>query len=286
MMKAEKLSWLAYVSAVFLIISPLPAYVLGFWDEYWRIITEFGDEPAYVALATILYVGVSRELGAATLLALITSAWVNVYLKNFLALPRPPRELWKVEASGYGFPSGHAQTSSAFWMAAGLKLRKTSVLALGAVLVTLVSVSRVTLGVHYVHDVVGGAALGFLVAWLTVWILRRSRFEGLRSAATLAVYGFLISLLYLAYPEPTFMKMGGVSLGFSAYPLAKKHLEYKASIPARIVVTAVVLIIAFLLTRFFDKQASILQFAGYTLTTLIIALSPAVYRVRGAARES
>ncbi|MEM4899654.1 MAG: hypothetical protein QXM99_04500, partial [Thermofilum sp.] len=113
-MKAVKLSRLAYTLAALLLVSPLLAQAVGFGDKYWEVITDLGDEPAYVALATILYVGISRELGAVALLSLITSAWVNVYLKNLFALPRPPRELWKVEASGYGFPSGHAQTSSAF----------------------------------------------------------------------------------------------------------------------------------------------------------------------------
>lgn len=279
MMKAEKLSRLAYALAAFLLASPLMAHVLGLGDSYWKLVTDLGDEPAYVALATILYVGVSRELGATALLALITSAWVNVYLKNLFGLPRPPRELWKVEASGYGFPSGHAQTSSAFWISLGLKLRSLPVLVLGAAVVLLVAASRVVLCVHYVHDVVGGALLGSFIAWIVVTALKRRELVGVRSAAALAAYGFAIPLLYLIYPDPTFVKMGGVALGFSAYPLAKRYLDRNASVPVRVAVTFVVLLIAFALTRFFDKQAPVLQFAGYALTTLVIALSPAVYRL-------
>ncbi len=280
MMKAVKLSRLAYTLAALLLVSPLLAQAVGFGDKYWEIITDLGDEPAYVALATILYVGISRELGAVALLSLITSAWVNVYLKNLFALPRPPRELWKVEASGYGFPSGHAQTSSAFWVSVGFMLRSIPVLVLGAAIVALVAASRVALGVHYVHDVVGGAVLGSLIAWLTATALRRRELDGTRPAAALAAYGFAIPLLYLIYPDPTFVKMGGVALGFSAYPLARRHLSHNASALIRLAVTALVLVAAFALTRFFDKQVPVLQFAGYALTTLLIVLSPALYKLR------
>jgi membrane-associated phospholipid phosphatase len=148
-MRAETLRTLAAAATALLLVSPLLAYLAGFWDEYWKVVTNLGDEPAYVALATLIYVGVSRELGVTALLALISTAWLNVLVKNVLALPRPPRELWKVEASGYGFPSGHTQTSTTFWLSVGLKLRDAYVLALGLAVALLVGASRVELGVHY-----------------------------------------------------------------------------------------------------------------------------------------
>lgn len=285
-MRSEKSKLITYALTALLAASPLLAYALGLWDKYWKVVTDLGDEPAYVALATILYVGVSRELGVTTLLALITSAWVNVYLKNLLALPRPPRELWKVEASGYGFPSGHAQTSSAFWSALGFRLRKPHLIALGAVVIFLIAASRVVLGVHYLHDVLGGIALGLLVAWLTVAVVKRVGLAGLRCAAVLAAYGLAVPVLYFVYPDPTFVKMGGVALGISAYPLAKRHLEHQASVPLRALVTVAVLVLAFVLTRFFDKQPPVLQFAGYALTVLVITLSPAIYKLSTGARGS
>lgn len=283
-MKARTLRFLAAVVAAALLASPLLAYIAGFWDEYWRVVTDLGDEPAYVALATLIYVGISRELGVTALLALISTAWLNVLIKNVLALPRPPRELWKVEASGYGFPSGHTQTSTTFWLSVGLKLRDTYILALGLVIALLVGVSRVELGVHYPHDVVGGFLLGAAVAWLAVKVLGARELRGARSSAALAVYGFLIALLHLVYPEPTFTKMGGVSLGLSAYPLLRDKLDARASVPARALVSLAALLAAFALTRFFDKQPPPLQFLGYALVTLVIVAAPLAYRLLGRAR--
>ncbi len=285
-MRAETLRTLAAAATALLLVSPLLAYLAGLWDEYWKVVTNLGDEPAYVALATLIYVGVSRELGVTALLALISTAWLNVLVKNVLALPRPPRELWKVEASGYGFPSGHTQTSTTFWLSVGLKLRDAYVLALGLAVALLVGASRVELGVHYPHDVVGGFLLGAAVAWLAVRAVGARGLRGARSSAALAAYGFLISLLYLAYPEPTFTKMGGVSLGLSAYPLLRDKLDARAGALARALVSLAALLVAFALTRFFDKQPPLLQLPGYALVTLVIVAAPLAYRLLGGARQA
>jgi undecaprenyl-diphosphatase len=64
------------------------------------------------------------------------------------------------------FPSDHATASYAIAFAILLRHRKAGVLAV--VLATLVSFSRVALGTHYPSDVLGGMALGGLVA-LALW---------------------------------------------------------------------------------------------------------------------
>jgi hypothetical protein len=64
--------------------SPLLAYALGLWERYWVLVTNLGDEPAYVALAVLLYTLASPDLGFRALLALAVGGWVNVALKNAL----------------------------------------------------------------------------------------------------------------------------------------------------------------------------------------------------------
>ena len=70
-----------------------------------------------------------------------------------------------------GFPSGHTAAAAAFYPMAcyffeGVVRRwvKHALYALAAVLIVLVAVSRMVLRVHWPLDVVGGAALGILVA--------------------------------------------------------------------------------------------------------------------------
>ena len=69
------------------------------------------------------------------------------------------------------FPSGHATTAFALAAVIGFVSERWfyPTLALAAV----IGVSRVALGVHYPSDVVGGALLGLLGAYLVRWIFAR-----------------------------------------------------------------------------------------------------------------
>lgn len=73
------------------------------------------------------------------------------------------------DPSGHSFPSGHAMGSTVVWAGAAWLLdvgRRRTRFAVAGVVVTLVAVSRVVLGVHFVADVFAGVCIGllFLVA--------------------------------------------------------------------------------------------------------------------------
>jgi len=250
--------------ALALAASPLPAYSLGLWERYWALVTNLGDEPAYVALAVLLYTLASPDLGFRALLALAVGGWVNVALKNALKLPRPPRELWKVEASGYGFPSGHAQTSASFWSAVALETRDACFALLGAVVVALVSYSRIELGVHYPRDVVGGAALGLLSALAALAYVRLSSRVGTagRSAALLLA-GSLAALAYAIQGDIMLVRTGGVIAGSAAHPLLERRVPRGASVGRKLLSAAVALAAAFLITRAASSAHPLLQFLAY-----------------------
>lgn len=74
----------------------------------------------------------------------------------------PHAELLVSHARDPGFPSDHA--TGAFAMAMGLWLYDRTIGAIAFVLAATVAFARVSVGVHYPSDVVGGALIGMAVA--------------------------------------------------------------------------------------------------------------------------
>jgi len=119
------------------------------------------------------------------LLALVVGAYaLTTLLKHALGLPRPPgaaaatAPAWVplpeavytslTTADGYGFPSGHAVTSTAVYGGAALVLRvgdRARRFRVAGVVVAAVVASRIVLGVHYLVDVVVGVAVGAAFLW-------------------------------------------------------------------------------------------------------------------------
>ncbi len=99
---------------------------------------------------------------------------LNLCLKALVARARPTSDAVHlyVAAGGWGFPSGHVMFYTAFYGGLGCfaywKLppggKRTVILALCAILVGLVGLSRIFLGAHWLLDVTAG--YGFGLAWL------------------------------------------------------------------------------------------------------------------------
>lgn len=112
-----------------------------------------------------------RKLGI-----LLGVSWlVNLGLKELFALPRPfqtdpavASEAARATARGPGFPSGHTQATTTFWWFLAFHHRRRWLYGVAVAAVALVGMSRVWLGVHYPLDILGGLAVGLVLAWLAV----------------------------------------------------------------------------------------------------------------------
>lgn len=108
---------------------------------------------------------------------------INTSLKLAVGRARPEVDVPVHEAYGLSFPSGHAMFSTASYGALLVALLplvpaawRNVVRASTVVLVLLIGLSRLTLGVHFLTDVVGGHVLG--LAWLLASV---AAFEAWRS---------------------------------------------------------------------------------------------------------
>jgi len=186
-------------------------------DYFWIIITMLGDEKFYVALIPFIYLAISMDLGIELALVFLAGMWLNGFLKYSLKLPRPPKEYWKISAKGYGFPSGHAQATTIFWGFFTLKKKRLGLALFSTILITLVGYSRVYLGVHYLHDVLGGAFFGLLTLLSYMFLKQRIRlswnqkiYTGILVSSAMYTLSFLTGNIY----DPTPPTLLGMSIGY------------------------------------------------------------------------
>jgi undecaprenyl-diphosphatase len=114
---------------------------------------------------------------ALTVIAIALADWSSMGLKSLINRPRPPLRYPEPKTlvplpHDASFPSGHAATS--FAAATMLSFAFPRLAPLLYVLAAAVAFSRVYVGVHYPLDVVGGAALGVVIAVVLELLVRRS----------------------------------------------------------------------------------------------------------------
>ncbi len=195
------------VAAAFLVLVPfalLALLVLGAWPPLLRLdasITEafhgyaqahpawagvmtvwthvFGPGPLRVAAVVVVVWLVRRgasRLAVWVVVTMVAGGLLGALLKLLVGRDRPDLLDPVARAAGYSFPSGHALNAT---LAAGVLLlvflpfvrdsrRGRVALWTAALLITVVTgLSRITLGVHWTSDVVGGWVLGVAVVAAT-----------------------------------------------------------------------------------------------------------------------
>ena len=140
-------------------------------------ISSLGGRPVLIGLITIAVVSLlirrQSRLAVYLIIAGVGGLILDPSLKALVGRLRPVVDVPITHAPGNSFPSGHALGSFVAYGALLLvflpamrpRWRKPAI-ALVAVLVVLIGLTRIALGVHFVSDVLGGWLLG--AAWLGV----------------------------------------------------------------------------------------------------------------------
>lgn len=149
-----------------------------------RRVTELGSTGVIVGVAVVtLVVGVGigpwRHGAIGAMVIGLSSVGVEL-IKRFVARERPDFLEPVLVERGFSFPSGHATLSMVAYGILGVLLTRTPMprplrlvlLALLAIVIFAVGLSRVWLVVHYPSDVVAGWASGAVVVLVFAWATR------------------------------------------------------------------------------------------------------------------
>ena len=222
-------------------------------DTLLLFVTNLGSELAYIAFLLVTYLAFDARLGQRVAVYLLVSFYLNFHLKGLIDTPRPfmiDPELARSPAAaetgaGPGFPSGHAQASATFWGYLAVKVRRAWFWVFAALLVALISLSRIYLGVHLPIDIIGGLVIGAVLVGLSLGVDRWLETFTLPYKGILFTLGLLLPLaLHLFLPTPDSEVLMG---GLAAFATAPLLVPYRAEGSAwrRVLVTLLGFVLVF-----------------------------------------
>lgn len=139
-------------------------------DGLFEAITFTGDEMFFLLFLPLVYWCLDRRTGARLTLLFLLSTYINAAAKVIAAQPRPYQyslDVWAYKHVGMGgFPSGHTQGAVVVWGYLASQVRRRWAWIVAGLLMLLVPLSRLYLGVHFPHDLLGGYAIGAIVLLL------------------------------------------------------------------------------------------------------------------------
>lgn len=128
-------------------------------------ISDLGTTGAIMFIISFAYWCWHKEHSRTLLYGVLLSFLVNSGLKEIVRECRPPQSLHleTISDGSFSFPSCHAQVTIILWWGLAYYVRSKVLSTFFIIVGILIAVSRPYLGVHYIHDVVAGLALGAVI---------------------------------------------------------------------------------------------------------------------------
>ncbi len=164
-------------------------------EGLFHFISLLGIEEFYLALFPLVYWSIHKNFGRSLAYLFLFSNVFNAFGKHAVRGPRP---FWLDNTIGldselsYGVPSGHVQGATLLYLFLASWVRKRWVWLVAIFMIVSMMLSRIYLGVHFVHDVGVGFAIALLVV-VGFWIWRKKWRTGYKKR----ILGYRLMIAFL-----------------------------------------------------------------------------------------
>ncbi len=264
---------------------------------FFAAFTALGEEFIIAAVIAVIYICFSKRIGEQALITVMTASCVTTGLKSAVRRIRPYAagvvERVNIDTLlvsttdldfDMSFPSGHATATGAFFTTLAVRLKKPLAIALSALFVLLVMLSRLYLGVHYPSDVLTGLAIGVVCSVAWDWIYRK--FYSARLYIYLGIAILTLPLLFIPQTATHSMfQISAITLATAVGLLIEnfcirfEDTHRRLHRLFRLAVCACVAAVPFLLCQFLLPDGNWFSFLKYFLTlSVTLTLAPLCFR--------
>ena len=180
-------------------------------NEFMLLITQLGEETAFLIMALILFWCVDKKSGYYLMAVGFLGTLANQFLKLLFRVPRPwvldPNftilEQAREAATGYSFPSGHTQSAVGTFGVIGYTVKNKWLKSAAIMIAVLVPLSRMYIGVHTPADVLVSVVLAIVLIFALKPIVSQDNpkiMVCLFGILTALAIGFMCYVEYFPFP--------------------------------------------------------------------------------------